>query len=121
MEDPDVPPPQQTQFISEEEYGQMGRTFNELASSSSRITRLPARKFDRQKFLQAMDEAFELIGGVPRFAMWANTNPTEFYKLMGKTIPQSNMIDLMGKLDVKILPALPRSALDGDFSDVPDS
>lgn len=104
--------PALTQFISKDEFGEMGEVFSELAESGKSLTRLPKRAYDRQKFLQAMDEAFELIGGVPRFAMWAHTNTTEFYKLMGKTIPQSNMLDIMGKLEHHILPALPPSALD---------
>lgn len=101
-----------TQFVSKEEFGEMGEVFNELANTSRGITRLPRRAFDRQRVLQSLDEAYELIGGVPRMAIWAHHNPTEFYKLWGKTIPQSNMLDVMGKLEHHILPALPPSALD---------
>ncbi len=101
-----------TQFVSREEFGQMGEVFSELAAKSANITRLPKRAFDRQRVLQALDECYELIGGVPRMAMWAHANPTEFYKLWGKTIPQTNMLDVMGKLEHHILPALPPSALD---------
>jgi hypothetical protein len=101
-----------TQFVSKDEFGEMGEVFNELADKSRGITRLPKRAFDRQRVLQSLDEAFELIGGVPRMAIWAHHNPTEFYKLWGKTIPQSNMLDVMGKIEHHILPALPSSPLD---------
>lgn len=63
-----------------------------------------------------MGEAFELIGGVPRLALWADKNPTEFYKICAKTIPQSNLLDIVGKVQHTILPALPPSPLDEDHS-----
>jgi hypothetical protein len=31
--------------------------------------------------------AFELIGGIPRLAHWAHTNPDKFYQLYSKLIP----------------------------------
>ena len=40
--------------------------------------------------VQAFQTAFELIGGVPRLALWGNENPNEFYKLYGKLLPSSN-------------------------------
>jgi len=33
--------------------------------------------------------AFELIGGIPRLAHWANTHPSQFYALYSKLIPAS--------------------------------
>ena len=36
---------------------------------------------------QALSLAFEGIGGVPRLKEWAETNPTEFFKLWGRLIP----------------------------------
>jgi len=104
--------PALTQFVSKEEFGEMGEVFAEAVSGGKSLLRLPKRPFDRQRVLHALDEAFELIGGVPRLAMWAHVNPTEFYKLWGKTIPQSNMLDVMGKIEHHILPALPPSPLD---------
>jgi hypothetical protein len=35
--------------------------------------------------------AFELIGGVERFALWADANPTDFYRLYGKLLPTNDM------------------------------
>lgn len=37
----------------------------------------------REQFLHA----FELIGGIPRLAHWAHTNPDKFYSLYSKLIP----------------------------------
>lgn len=107
-----------TQFVSEEQFGQMGEVFSELAESGKSLTRLPRREFSRRRVLEAIDEAFQLIGGVPRLAHWAHVNPTEFYKLWGKTIPAASQMEVMGQLTHIIRPALPRSPLDGeDYAD----
>jgi hypothetical protein len=102
------------QFLSDEDFGQMGETFDALAASGKNITRLPRKDFDRKKILRAFDEAFELIGGVPRLAIWAHSNLTEFYKLYTKMMPASSQLEIAGKISHTILPALPPSALDGD-------
>jgi hypothetical protein len=36
---------------------------------------------------QQFQHAFELIGGIPRLAHWAHTNPDKFYQLYSKLIP----------------------------------
>jgi len=46
------------------------------------IPRVVGRKRVEKAFLTA----FELIGGVPRLVLWADQNPTEFYKLYGRMI-----------------------------------
>lgn len=106
--------PNLKQFLTDEDFGQMGKTFSDLAESGKSLTRLPNRPFSRRRVLEAIDEAFELIGGVPRLAIWAHVNPTEFYKLWGKTIPAASQMEIMGKVHHIIRPALPRSPLDGD-------
>lgn len=112
--------PNLKQFLTDEDFGQMGETFKELAESGKSLTRLPQRPFSRRRVLEAIDEAFELIGGVPRLAMWGHVNPTEFYKLWGKTIPAASQMEIMGKVQHIIRPALPRSALDGEYTDETD-
>lgn len=97
---------------------QMGGVLSDLAKKANGVLVAPRRKFERQRFLDAMAEAFEVIGGVPRLAIWADQNPTEFYKLMGKTIPQANLLDIQGKMQMQILPALPPSELDGEPIDI---
>lgn len=97
---------------------QMSTVLSDLAKRCNGVLVAPRRKFDRDRFLSAMAEAFEVIGGVPRLALWADQNPTEFYKLMGKTIPQASLLDIQGKMQMQILPALPMSALDDEPIDV---
>lgn len=58
------------------------------------------------------------MGGVRRLTLWADRNLTEFYKLYAKTIPQAQLLDIQQKLSMQILPALPPSPLDGDYTDI---
>lgn len=48
--------------------------------------RLPAYTKTRNVRLQ-FQHAFELIGGIPRLAHWAHTNPDKFFSLYSKLIP----------------------------------
>lgn len=107
------------QFVSDSEFGKMGETFRELAESGKSLDRLPQRQFSRRRVLEALDEAFQLIGGVPRLAMWAHVNPSDFYKLWGKTIPAASQMEIMGNVQHIIRPALPRSPLDGECEEIP--
>jgi hypothetical protein len=43
--------------------------------------------FTRKDVVHAFQSAFELIGGVPRLAVWANEHETEFYKLYSRLLP----------------------------------
>lgn len=96
---------------------QMDSVLSDLARTCKTVVQAPRKKFDRDKFVSAMAEAFELIGGVPRLAIWADANQTEFYRLYSKTIPQASLLDIQGKMQMQILPALPPSALD-EYIDV---
>lgn len=81
----------------------------------------PRKKFDRNKFLDAIQQAFEQVGGVTRFTIWADQNYGEFVKILGRTIPQAQMIDLVGKMQHQIIrPALPPPAFDADYTEVID-
>ena len=42
-----------------------------------------------QKAADAFQSAFDLIGGIPRLALWADKNPTAFFSLYSKLIPSS--------------------------------
>lgn len=44
---------------------------------------------------------FEQIGGLPRMAAWADTNPTDFYtKLFPKMISRSQQVDVSGSITI---------------------
>lgn len=41
------------------------------------------------KAAKAFEQAFELIGGVPRLALWADRNPSKFYAMYSKLVPST--------------------------------
>ncbi len=66
---------------------------------------------NRQRVMQNFMDSFELIGGVPRLAMWANEHPGEFYRLYSKLMP-SQSINIMNNTQNVIKHVLPPSKLD---------
>lgn len=101
------------EFYSE----QMHTVLSDEGRKARAVMQAPRRKFDRQRFLDAMAEAFEQIGGVARLTIWADKNPTEFYRLMKSTIPQAQLLDIQARMQMQILPALAPSPLDEDVID----
>lgn len=99
---------------------QMALVLSEEARSTRAMVAPPKKKFDRERFMCAMQETFEQIGGVSRLTLWADRNLTEYYKLYAKTIPQANLLDVMGTVTHRIVPALPPSPLAGNMEDVLD-
>lgn len=76
------------------------------------------REFNRKTVARAFHDAFELIGGVPRLAVWAHQNETEFYKLYARLMPNAASQDFdLGSQKTRVVHSIPRSALDGDISE----
>ena len=102
-------------FIPREEYeAQMHETLSEL-SESTKSLRLPTGDgaLSRKRVVQAFLDAFEMIGGMPRLAVWANENPSEFYKLYARLLP-SQASSVLGEENVmRVIHVLPRGPLDG--------
>jgi len=61
------------------------------------IPRTP--KFSRSEVVNSFHTAFEMIGGIPRLALWANENPGEFYKLFGKLLPSASIAEIITRSD----------------------
>lgn len=65
---------------------------------------------------------FEMIGGLPRMASWADDNPTDFYtKLFPKMISRSQQVDVSGTLTIDdAITRLERldAPIDAEFSEV---
>ena len=53
-----------------------------------------------KKATDAFQTAFDLIGGIPRLALWADKNPTAFYGLFSKLIPSTVKGDIHHKIEV---------------------
>lgn len=60
--------------------------------------RLP-KGMTKQTIVQKFNQVFEMIGGVPRFALWADQNPDAFYMHYAKLLPAQARLDLIVKED----------------------
>lgn len=84
------------------------------ATRLTRLRRAPNRS------LNAVHDAFDLIGGVPRLAVWADQNPGEFFtKIYARTIVSNQQVEHSGEIVIRS--AVPRTALDGEYEDVTPS
>ena len=54
------------------------------------------------KAARAFEQAFELIGGVPRLALWADRNPSKFYAMFSKMIPSTVQGNIQKDIKVTI-------------------
>ena len=52
---------------------------------------------------QALEAAFERLGGVEALAEWAEENKTEFYKLFAKLLPLQVQGDVNSNLTIKVV------------------
>lgn len=68
------------------------KTFD-IVSEQERIPRARRKKdgFNRMDVVQAFNNAFQIMGGVPRLALWANQNPDKFYPLYAKLMPSTSV------------------------------
>ena len=65
-----------------------------------------SRTVTRADVIAAFHHSFEMIGGVPRLAVWADANPTDFYRLYGRLLPASSTTELDGPQELLIRMAL---------------
>ena len=83
----------------------------QLSRSQSSLS-LP-REVNRRAVVKAFDDAFHLIGGVSRLAVWAHSNETEFYKLYARLLPSQAAKQLVDNNETKVIHVLPKTDLDG--------
>jgi hypothetical protein len=71
----------------------------------------PVTEPQRKKVITALNETFELLGGVPRLTLWANnpSNTGDFYKIWARS---GQSLDVIHSGEVIIRPSLPPSPLD---------
>ena len=85
----------------------------EAISQPNTVMRIPRNKdFTRKDVVQAFTNAFELIGGTPRLALWAHANETDFYKLYSRLLPSQASQALGEANEIVIKHVLPRGPLD---------
>lgn len=81
------------------------------------VSRLETVKRSPRRTNNAVQDAFDLIGGVPRLAVWADRNPGEFFtKILPRTLQSQQQQEHSGT--IQIITAIPRTALDGEFEDI---
>jgi len=84
-----------------------------LASSGDGVSRLSVpRELKRARVVNAFQDAFELIGGVPRLAHWADQSPSSFYKLYARLLPTQANAQLEHSGEIRVRHVLPRGPLD---------
>lgn len=98
---------------------QLSEFLSDQAKVSLGMNRIPRKGAQRERFMQALAEAFEIVGGVPRLALWADKNYGEFAKLLGKQVPGlvQNALLVKASGNVTIVSAIPASPLDGEQSE----
>lgn len=81
-------------------------TRTDVQQPSRELARIPMISAEQYQHLgrfsgAMVQAAFEMIGGLPRFASWADDNPTDFYtKLFPKMISRSQQVDVSGTLTI---------------------
>lgn len=88
-------------------------TLSALAHKPGTTIKVPRNPdIKRQQVVNAFLDAFQLIGGTPRLALWGHENPTEFYKLWSKLAPRQVEQETKHDGGLTIKHILPRSRLD---------
>jgi len=93
----------------------MSVTLSAVANSDRPILPSGGRKkkdeFNRDQVVNAFARAFEILGGIPRLALWGNENYGDFAKLYAKLLPATSVqLGDIGQLN--IIHSLPPTALD---------
>jgi len=89
------------------------KELTKLATSGNGVSRISVpRELQRKRVVNAFQDAFELIGGVPRLAHWADQSPSAFYKLYARLLPTTAQQQLEHSGEIIVKHVLPRGPLD---------
>jgi hypothetical protein len=83
--------PDQTQLTLNERFERLSA---HCADTRGRVPIPRSPNFSRADVVTAISSVFELIGGVPRFAVWAHENETEYYRIYAKLMPSQQQVNL---------------------------
>ena len=88
-------------------------TLSDLADRPGATVKVPrSPDLKRSQVVNAFQDAFQLIGGTPRLAIWGHENPTEFYRLWSKLAPRQVEQEMKHEGGVVVKHILPRGKLD---------
>ena len=89
------------------------RPLTGLAEQGNGVSRVSVpREVSRKAVVNAFTDAFELIGGVPRLAHWADQHPSAFFKLYARLLPTTAQQQIEHSGGYKVLHVLPKGPLD---------
>lgn len=88
------------------------QTMQRIAQPGTRMQVPRNSDFTRKDVVQAFTNAFELIGGTPRLALWAHANESDFYKLYSRLLPSQASSALGEANELVIKHVLPKGPLD---------
>jgi len=78
-------------------------------------------RFTRSDVVNSFVTAFETIGGVTRLALWANENPTEFYKMFSRLLPSASISEIVTRRDDGDIKTLTTEELEALLAEIPQS
>ena len=70
------------------------------------------RGLDRNQLKQAFEDAFQLLGGVPRLVLWGDQNYGDFIKIFGRMLPTSAKAEIEHSGGIVVNHVLRKGALD---------
>lgn len=99
------------EYMTAEQYEAVQRDTNALtpiADAPKSVLRFSrSSNVTRQDVVNAFTDAFQMIGGVDRLALWADSDPASFFKIFGKLLPPSASDLLDGKKEFVVRHILP--------------
>ena len=112
--------------MTEESKNPLATTRTDMQLPSRDLAKLPVISAEQYQHLGRFSGAlvlsvFEMIGGAPRMASWADQNPTDFYtKLLPKVISRSQQVDVSGTLTIDDAISRLERMDEGEYADVVD-
>jgi hypothetical protein len=90
-----------------------GKELTQIAQSGNGVSRIRVpREISRTHMRDIFNDVFELVGGVPRMAHWADKNYGEFMKLYARLLPTAVAGQMEHTGEIVIRHVLPKGALD---------
>ncbi len=89
------------------------KKLSDIAQSGDGLSHISVpRELKRQRVVNAFNDAFELIGGVPRLAHWGDSHPTDFFKLFARMLPAEMSKKVHEVEERVVIHVLPKGPLD---------
>jgi len=104
-----LPDQQSTEVLESKDWE---KTMAALAEPQTRLVVPRNKEFSRKEVVSAFQNAFELIGGTARLALWAHENQGDFFKLYSRLLPSQASSALGEANEIVIRHVLPRGELD---------